>query len=84
MPTKPTLDRRHRVDMRERIEFLGFTPDVTRGPACRAPPSSTSPSTRRSRICQHGRQRADDPVLEENVRLRTDRADDTLQFFEAR
>ena len=35
------------TDMRERIEFLGFTPDVTRGPQVPGATSSASPSTRR-------------------------------------
>lgn len=71
-------------DMRERIEFIGFTPDVTRGPAT---PGATiigvafeAPTPD---FAAKGANELVNLILEENVRLRTTRAGDTLNFFEA-
>ncbi len=71
-------------DLRERIEFIGFTPNVTRaantpgatiiGVAFEAPTPD---------LANKGANELVNLVLEENVRLRTSRAGDTLQFFEA-
>ncbi len=69
-------------DLRKRIQFLGFTPDQTRrepgatiiGVAFEAPTPA---------FALKGANELVNLVLEENVRLRTDRAGDTLQFFEA-
>jgi len=80
---QPELSAGARVgDMRERIEFLGFEPDVTRGPAV---PGATiigvafnGPTPE---YANKGANELVNLVLEENVKLRTSRADDTLQFF---
>ena len=71
-------------DIRERIEFIGFEPDVTRNPdepgatiigvAFEAPTAGWA---------LKGTNELVNLVLQENVRLRTDRAGDTLAFFEA-
>ena len=71
-------------DIRERIEFIGFTPDVTRaadtpgatiiGVAFEAPAPD---------LANKGANELINLILEENVRLRTSRAGDTLTFFEA-
>jgi uncharacterized protein involved in exopolysaccharide biosynthesis len=82
---EPELSAGARVtDIRERIEFIGFTPDVTRGPAT---PGATiigvafeAPTPE---FANKGANELVNIVLEENVKLRTGRADDTLQFFEA-
>ena len=73
-------------DMRTRIEFIGFTPDVTTvRPIRPARPSSASPSTRRPpELANKGANELVSLMLQENVRLRTGRAGDTLEFFEAR
>lgn len=70
-------------DIRERIEFIGFTPDVTRerdapgatiiGVAFEAPTGA---------LATKGANELVNLVLEENVRLRTGRATDTLDFFQ--
>ncbi len=70
-------------DMRKRIEFIGFVPDVTRQPdtpgatiigvAFEAP---TGP------YALKGANELVSLVLQENVKLRTDRAGDTLAFFQ--
>lgn len=69
-------------DMRKRIEFIGFVPDVTRQPAV---PGATiigvafeAPS---GAYALKGANELVSLVLEENVKLRTDRAGDTLSFF---
>ena len=70
-------------DMRKRIEFIGFTPDVTTmripgaiiiGVAFDAPTAD---------LANKGANELVSLVLQENVRLRTGRAGDTLEFFEA-
>ncbi len=69
-------------DLRSRIEFIGFQPDLTRrspgatiiGVAFEAPTPA---------YALKGANELVSLVLQENVRLRTDRAGDTLQFFEA-
>jgi polysaccharide biosynthesis transport protein len=72
------------ADIRERIEFIGFEPDVTRSPnepgatiigvAFEAPTAG---------YALKGTNELVNLVLQENVRLRTDRAGDTLAFFQA-
>lgn len=71
-------------DIRERIEFIGFTPDVTRAPDT---PGATiigvafeAPT---SEFASKGANELVNLILEENVRLRTNRAGDTLNFFDA-
>jgi polysaccharide chain length determinant protein (PEP-CTERM system associated) len=71
-------------DIRERIEFIGFVPDVTRAPN---EPGATiigvafeAPTPE---FAIKGLNELVSLVLEENVRIRTGRASDTLQFFEA-
>jgi polysaccharide chain length determinant protein (PEP-CTERM system associated) len=70
-------------DIKERIEFIGFEQDVTRpqmpgamiiGVAFEAPTPS---------LANKGANELVNLVLQENVRLRTGRAGDTLEFFEA-
>ena len=83
---QPELSAGARVtDMRERIEFLGFEPDVTRGPAV---PGATiigvAFNAPTPEYANKGANELVNLVLEENVKLRTSRADDTLQFFESR
>ena len=73
------------TDMRERIEFIGFAPDVTRGPQT---PGATIigvafDGADAREFANKGANELVNLVLEENVKLRTGRADDTLQFFEA-
>jgi polysaccharide chain length determinant protein (PEP-CTERM system associated) len=72
------------TDMRERIEFLGFEPDVTRGPTV---PGATiigvAFNAPTPEFANKGANELVNLVLEENVKLRTGRADDTLQFFES-
>jgi polysaccharide biosynthesis transport protein len=69
-------------DISDRIEFIGFEPDVTRprlpgamiiGVAFEAPTPA---------LANKGANELVNLVLQENVRLRTGRAGDTLQFFE--
>jgi polysaccharide chain length determinant protein (PEP-CTERM system associated) len=82
---QPELSAGARVaDMRERIEFIGFEPDPTRGPTT---PGATiigvafnGPTPE---FANKGANELVNLVLEENVKLRTSRADDTLQFFES-
>ena len=51
---------------------------------CRAPPSSASPSRRRrAELAYKGANELVNLMLQENVRLRTGRAGDTLEFFQA-
>jgi polysaccharide biosynthesis transport protein len=71
-------------DMRGRIEFIGFEPDLTArldvpgatiiGVAFEAPDAA---------FAVKGANELVNLVLEENVRLRTDRAGDTSEFFQA-
>jgi len=71
-------------DIAERIEFLGFVPDPTKRPedpgatiigvAFEAPTSD---------FALKGANELVSLILAENVKLRTDRAGDTLQFFDA-
>lgn len=69
-------------DLRGRIQFIGFQPDLTRrapgatiiGVAFEAPTPA---------FALKGANELVSLVLQENVRLRTDRAGDTLEFFEA-
>ena len=71
-------------DIAERIEFIGFVPDPTKRPddpgatiigvAFEAPTSA---------FALTGANELVSLILAENVRLRTDRAGDTLQFFNA-
>jgi protein tyrosine kinase modulator len=82
---EPELSIGARVtDMRERIEFLGFEPDPTRGPTV---PGATiigvAFNAPTPEFANKGANELVNLVLEENVKLRTSRADDTLQFFEA-
>ena len=82
---QPELSAGARVtDMRERIEFLGFVPDVTRGPQT---PGATiigvAFNAPTPEYANKGANELVNLVLEENVKLRTSRADDTLQFFES-
>ena len=70
-------------DIRERIEFIGFEPDETRNPS---EPGATiigvafeAPT---AGWALKGTNELVNLVLQENVRLRTDRAGDTLAFFE--
>ncbi|HMR51741.1 MAG TPA: lipopolysaccharide biosynthesis protein [Amaricoccus sp.] len=71
-------------DIRDRIEFIGFTPDVTQmrgvpgaiiiGVAFEGPTPE---------LANKGANELVSLVLQENVRLRTGRAGDTLEFFES-
>lgn len=70
-------------DIRERIEFIGFTPDVTRSPDT---PGATiigvafkGPT---GELANKGANELVNLVLQENVKLRTTRAGETLDFFE--
>lgn len=71
-------------DIAERIEFIGFEPDETRQ---RGLPGATiigaafwAPT---SKLAAKGANELVSLILEENVRLRTGRAGDTLDFFDA-
>ena len=71
-------------DIRERILFIGFTPDLTRPPGT---PGATiigvafeAPTPA---LALKGANELVSLVLAENVKLRTDRAGDTFQFFQA-
>ena len=69
-------------DLRQRITFIGFTPDETR----RAPGATiigVAFEAPNPAFALKGANELVSLVLQENVRLRTDRAGDTLQFFEA-
>lgn len=69
-------------DMRERIEFIGFIPDVTQ---MRGIPGATiigvAFEAETSEMAVKGANELVSLVLQENVRLRTGRAGDTLEFF---
>lgn len=72
------------LDMTNRITFIGFTPDVTTRPetpgAIVLGISFAAPSAEMS---VKGANELVNLVLEENVKLRTDRASDTLSFFQS-
>jgi polysaccharide chain length determinant protein (PEP-CTERM system associated) len=70
-------------DIRDRIEFIGFIPDVTRRPGT---PGATiigvafeAPTPE---LATKGANELVSLILQENVKLRTGRAGDTLEFFE--
>lgn len=71
------------ADIRDRITFIGFTPDVTRAAEL---PSATilgvSFNGPTAELANKGANELVNLVLEENVKLRTDRANDTLSFFQ--
>ena len=71
-------------DIRDRIEFIGFTPDETRRPD---EPGATiigvAFNAQSGPLAVKGANELISLILEENVRLRTGRAGDTLEFFES-
>ena len=72
------------ADIAERITFIGFVPDVTRAPNT---PGATiigvSFAAPTAEFANKGANELVNLVLEENVKLRTGRANDTLSFFQA-
>lgn len=72
------------ADISQRILFIGFTPDVTRGPGT---PGATilgvSFDGPTAEYANKGANELVNLILEENVKLRTGRASDTLQFFQS-
>ncbi len=72
------------TDIRDRIEFIGFIPDETRRPD---EPGATiigvAFSAPTGGLAVKGANELISLILEENVRLRTGRAGDTLEFFES-
>jgi len=70
-------------DMRDRIEFIGFEPDPTIRPgtpgAIIVGVSFAAPSPE---FAAKGANELVSLILQENVRMRTDRASDTLDFFQ--
>jgi succinoglycan biosynthesis transport protein ExoP len=70
-------------DMRDRIEFIGFEPDPTVRPgtpgAIIVGVSFSAPSPP---LAAKGANELVSLILQENVRMRTDRASDTLDFFQ--
>lgn len=71
-------------DIRDRITFIGFTPDVTR--AANTPGATiigVSFDAPTAEFANKGANELVNLVLEENVKLRTGRANDTLTFFQA-
>ena len=70
-------------DIRDRIEFIGFEPDPTRRPT---DPGATiigiAFSAPTPELANKGANELVSLVLQENVRLRTGRAGDTLAFFQ--
>jgi succinoglycan biosynthesis transport protein ExoP len=71
------------ADLRERIEFIGFAPDPTIRPG--TPGATIIGVSFRAQTPEFAAKGANELVsliLQENVRLRTDRATDTLDFFE--
>lgn len=70
-------------DIRERIEFIGFTPDVTRAPDT---PGATiigvAFNAPTGELANKGANELVNLVLQENVKLRTTRAGETLEFFD--
>ena len=71
-------------DISQRITFIGFTPDVTRAPNM---PGATiigvSFDGPTGEYANKGANELVNLVLEENVKLRTGRANDTLEFFQS-
>ncbi len=71
-------------DISSHIEFIGFVPDATRAPdtpgATIIGVSFTAPT---GDFANKGANELVNLVLEENVKLRTGRANDTLEFFQA-
>jgi len=71
-------------DMRSRIEFIGFEPDVTQ---MRGVPGATilgvAFNAPTPALAVKGANELVNLVLQENVRIRTDRAGDTSNFFQA-
>jgi polysaccharide chain length determinant protein (PEP-CTERM system associated) len=71
-------------DIAQRITFIGFTPDVTRAPDT---PGATilgvSFDGPTAEYANKGANELVNLVLEENVKLRTGRANDTLEFFQS-
>lgn len=70
-------------DVRERIEFIGFAPDPTVRPG--TPGATIIGVSFRAPTPEFAAKGANELVsliLQENVRLRTDRATDTLDFFQ--
>lgn len=70
------------ADMRSRIEFIGFEPDPTTKPGT---PGATIIGVNffgpTPQLAAKGANDLVSLILQENVRLRTDRASDTLDFF---
>jgi polysaccharide chain length determinant protein (PEP-CTERM system associated) len=71
-------------DIRERITFIGFIPDATRAPNT---PGATiigvSFEAPTGEFANKGANELVNLVLEENVKLRQGRANDTLEFFQS-
>jgi polysaccharide chain length determinant protein (PEP-CTERM system associated) len=71
-------------DISQRIAFIGFVPDATRAPDT---PGATiigvSFAAPTGEFANKGANELVNLVLEENVKLRTGRANDTLEFFQA-
>lgn len=80
----PTTANAIAGDVRSRIEFIGFIPDVTRE---RGIPGATILSIAfnapTADLAVRGANELVNLVLQENMRLRTDRAGDTATFFQA-
>ncbi|CAN5711505.1 Wzz/FepE/Etk N-terminal domain-containing protein [soil metagenome] len=71
------------ADIRQRIQFLGFVPDPTVRPENRgATIIGVAFEATEPRFALAGTNELVNLVLQENVRLRTDRAGDTLEFFQ--
>lgn len=70
-------------DMRDRIEFIGFEPDPTVRPGTPgALIIGVSFSAPTPQFAAKGANELVSLILQENVRMRTDRASDTLDFFQ--
>jgi uncharacterized protein involved in exopolysaccharide biosynthesis len=70
-------------DMRSRIEFIGFAPDPTVRPGTPgAIIVGVSFSAPTPQFAAKGANELVSLILQENVRMRTDRASDTLDFFQ--
>ena len=70
-------------DMRDRIEFIGFEPDPTIRPGTPgAIIVGVSFSAPTPQFAAKGANELVSLILQENVRIRTDRASDTLDFFQ--
>ena len=70
-------------DMRDRIEFIGFQPDPTIRPGTPgAIIVGVSFSAPTPPLAAKGANELVSLILQENVRMRTDRASDTLDFFQ--